>query len=185
MGWTAGVGTLGLNQGSCLGLAPKGAAGREANKVRVVWHGAWYSPGAQKREKTIFFFFRTREHTSQQHSNILSAVSSPCPHTSLGATFPKSPPSSQRREPDQTGHLFPGNAGVRVGGGRVGRDRSQAAAVVWKGGSPGGKGRGHGSGQVTGVPSSFLGAPSGARGFHPRGSGAKAGCVRRADVGPG
>ena len=140
MEWTAGVGTLGLNQGSCLGLAPKGEAGREANKVRVVWHGAWYSLGAQKREKKIFF--RTREHTSQ-HSNILSAVSSPCPHTSLGATFPKSPQSPEARTcPGRS--PFPREGWGAVGGG-VGRNRSQAAAVVWKGGSPGVKGRGKGA----------------------------------------
>ena len=113
MEWTAGVGTLGLNQGSCLGLAPKGEAGREANKVRVVWHGAWYSLGAQKREKKIFF--RTREHTSQ-HSNILSAVSSPCPHTSLGATFPKSPQSPEARTcPGRS--PFPREGWGAVGGG--------------------------------------------------------------------
>ena len=174
MEWTAGVGTLGLNQGSCLGLAPKGEAGREANKVRVVWHGAWYSLGAQKREKKIFF--RTREHTSQ-HSNILSAVSSPCPHTSLGATFPKSPQSPEARTcPGRS--PFPREGWGAVGGG-VGRCSGLERGV------PGGKGTGQGSGQVTGVPSSFLGAPSGARGSHPRGSGAKAGRVRRADAGPG
>lgn len=113
---------------------------------------------ALRKEKKQFFFFRTREHTSQQHSNILSAVF-PRPRTPLWAPLsPKSPPSSQRREPDQTGHLFPGNAGVRLGGGG---NMIGPRPLQWFGkGGPQGVGARHGSGQVTGVPSSFLGAPS-------------------------
>lgn len=35
-----GATILGLNWGSRLGLAPIGAVGREAGKVRVTWHSA-------------------------------------------------------------------------------------------------------------------------------------------------
>lgn len=90
---TAGVRTLRLNQGSCLGLAPRGEAGRE---VKSELSGtALGTQEALGKKKKIFFF---EQEDRLANTQILYAqFPSPCPQAFLGATFPKAPQSPEAR----------------------------------------------------------------------------------------